>query len=54
MRNSWCGCLRPLRRHRGDGALEDLEQRLLDALARTRRVIDRLSALRAILSTSSM
>lgn len=28
-RNSCCGCLRPLRRHRRDGALHDLEQRLL-------------------------
>ena len=33
--NSWCGCLRPtLRRHRRGGALEDLQQRLLHALAR--------------------
>ena len=34
-RNSCCGCLRPaLRRHRGDGAFHDLQQRLLHALAR--------------------
>ena len=34
-KNSWCGCLRPaLRRHVRDRALEDLEQRLLHALAR--------------------
>ena len=32
--NSWCGCLRPpCGRHRGGGALQDLEQRLLHALA---------------------
>ena len=32
---SWWGCLRPLcGRHVGDGALDDLEQRLLHALAR--------------------
>ena len=31
---SWWGCLRPpCGRHVGDGALEDLQQRLLDALA---------------------
>ena len=32
--NSWCGCLRPpCGRDRGGGALEDLQQRLLHALA---------------------
>ena len=34
-RNSWCGCLRPpCGGHRGGRPLEDLQQRLLDALAR--------------------
>src|SRR5215213_5575306 len=33
-RNSWWGCLPALRRDGGGGPLEDLEQRLLDALAR--------------------
>ena len=34
-RNSWCGCFRPtLGRHGGDRSLEDLQQRLLHALAR--------------------
>ena len=44
VRNSWCGCLRPpCGGTRGGGALEDLQQRLLDALAghvaRDRRVV---------------
>ena len=35
VRNSWWGCLRPpCGRHRRHRALEDLQQRLLDALAR--------------------
>ena len=34
-KNSWCGCLRPpCGRHVGDRAFEDLQERLLDALAR--------------------
>ena len=44
-----------LRRNRGNRSLEDLEQRLLHTLAGDiARVIDGFSALRAILSTSSM
>ena len=43
-RNSWCGCLRPpCGGTERDGALEDLQQRLLHALAghvaRDRRVV---------------
>ena len=42
--NTWCGCLRPpCGRHRSLGALEDLQQRLLNAfagnVARDRRVL---------------
>jgi len=43
-----------LRWHVGDGALQDLEEALLNALTETSRVMDGLSALRAILSISSM
>jgi hypothetical protein len=43
-----------LRRHAGDGAFHDLEQGLLHASPDTSRVIDGLSDLREILSTSSM
>ena len=52
--NSWCGCLRPPCGAPGGGAFEDLQQRLLHALAGDVRVIEGFSLLRAILSISSM
>jgi hypothetical protein len=53
-KNSWCGCLRPPGRDVGDGAFEDLQQRLLDALAGHVAGDRGFSSLRQILSTSSM
>ena len=49
-----CGCFGRLRRHVRDRALEDLEERLLHALAETSRVSREFSDLREILSSSSM
>ena len=55
VRNSWCGCLRPP----CGGTLAEVPSRIFSSACctpspETSRVIDGLSALRAILSTSSM